>query len=264
MLRRVLIIVCALLAGGQATAVPAAGFAAVVSPPRFELAARAGSTLREVFTVTNGSASTGKFRVHTADFRLGDDYGVTFQDPLAPGSCRPWVALERAEVVLAAGASIRYRFEVQVPPDAPQSECRFGILLEGEEPYLARAGALPLPIAGRIGVIVYVRIGDAKAAIDVFGPSVVRLNGQQLPSLRVHNSGDAHTRMGGFLTGTDAKGIRYDFVPSTLPILPGEVRPVYLSPSVPGNDHPKLTFPVTVQGKLEWDDQSTELNERFE
>jgi len=264
MKRRLLIVLGALLGGGPVSPALGAGFAAVVAPPRFELATRAGASLREVISITNGAATAGKYRLHTADFRLGEDYGVIFQDALAPGSCRPWVALERAEVTLPPGGTIRYRFEVKVPADAPQGECRFGILIQGEDPAVAQAGAVQLPIAGRIGVIVYVRVGAAKAAIDVFGPSIVTLNGQALPTLRVHNSGDAHTRMGGFLTGTDAKGIKYDFVPSTLPILPGEERPVYLSPSRAGNDHPTLTFPVTVQGKLEWDDQSTELNERFE
>jgi hypothetical protein len=263
-LRRMMIVLCALSAFREVPLAHAAGFAAVVSPPRFELTSRAGSKLRQVFSLTNGSNTPVKFRVHTADFTLGADYGVTFLDALQPGSCRPWVALERPEAPLPAGGTIRYRFEVQVPPDAPAGECRFGILIENEEPSIAQAGTLKLPITGRIGVIVYVIVGGAKPAIDVFGPSVVTLNGQKVPALRVHNGGDAHARMGGFLYGTDAKGIRYDFSPSTLPILPGEVRQVFFTPSLPGNDHPQLTFPVTVQGKLEWSDQSTELNERFE
>ena len=264
MKHRLLIVLGALLGSAPLSTAFGAGFAAMVAPARFELATRAGATVRDVITITNGAATAGKYRLHTADFTLGADYGVIFQDALAPGSCRPWVALERAEVPLTPGATIRYRFEVKVPADAPQGECRFGILIEGEEPALAQAGAVQVPIAGRIGVIVYLKVGAAKAAVDVFGPSVVTLNGQRVPALRVHNSGDAHTRMGGFLTGTDAKGIKYDFIPSTLPILPGEERVVYLSPSRAGNDHPTLSFPVTVHGTLEWDDKGTELNERFE
>lgn len=263
-LRHILVIVCALLGGANAAVLRAAGFAAVVSPPRFELSASAGTTLRQVFSITNSADTSARFRLHTADFHLGDDYGVSFDEALAPDSCRPWVALERPQVSLSPGATIRYRFEVQVPADAPRGECRFGILIESDDPYVAQAGALRLPITGRIGVIVYLRIGGAKPALEVFGPAVATLNGQRLPSLRVHNSGTAHARLAGFLTGTDAKGIKYDFTPSTLPILPGEVRPVYLAPSLPGNDHPTLTYPVTVRGKLEWDDQSTQLNERFE
>jgi hypothetical protein len=256
--------VSVLLAVSHAAMAAAAGFAALVSPPRFELTSRAGMVVRQVFELTNRSAAPAKFHVHTADFALGADYGVAFQAELQPDSCRPWVAIERPEVALPGGGTIRYRFEVQVPKDAPAGECRFAILIEGEEPAVAQSGALRIPVVGRIGIIVYVIVGDGKPQIEVFGPHVITLNGQKVPALRVHNAGNAHARMSGFLSGTDAKGIKYDFNPSDLPILPGEVREVFLTPSTDGNDHPTLTFPVSVQGTLEWGNQRTELNERFE
>jgi len=89
-------------------------------------------------------------------------------------------------------------------------------------------------------------------------------NGRLLPTLRVRNAGTAHGRMSGFLSGTDAKGVRYDFNPSDFPILPGGETDVYLTPSTATNDQPELTFPVTVQGTLEWGKQKTELNQQFE
>lgn len=262
--RRMALGVSLLLAAGHAVVASAAGFAALVSPPRFELTSRAGARVRQVFELTNRSAASAKFRLHTADFTLGADYSVAFQDELQPGSCRPWVAIERPEVDLPGGGTIRYRFEVQVPRDAPAGECRFGILIEGEEPAVAQSGALRLPIVGRIGIIVYLIVGEGKPQIEVFGPQLVTLNGQKVPALRVHNAGNAHARLSGFLSGTDAQGIKYDFNPSDLPILPGDVREVFLTPSTADNDHPTLTFPVTVRGRLEWGNKSTELNERFE
>jgi hypothetical protein len=69
--------------------------------------------------------------------------------------------------------------------------------------------------------------------------------------------------MSGFLTGQDAAGKKYDFTPADLPILPGEVREVLLTPSTSDEPNPTLSFPVTVQGTLEWADQSATLNERF-
>jgi fimbrial chaperone protein len=260
---RLLLILAAWLACGQAASASAAGFAAMVSPPRFELSARAAGSLRQVISITNGGSSSANYHLKTAEFRIGEDYGVTFQDALTADSCRPWVALERAVVPLAPGATVRYRFEVHVPPDAPQGECRFAIMIEGDEPSLAKAGAVQLPVVGRIGVIVYVTVGDAAPQIEVFGPAIVNHNGQQVPALRVHNAGNAHTRMSGFLSGKDATGRTYDFTPSDLPILPGEVREVLLTPSTPEDANPNLTFPVSVQGTLEWANQSIPLDERF-
>jgi hypothetical protein len=261
--RRLIFTATLFLAGWGVPDVRADGFAALVSPPRFELSGKSGTTLRQTLEVTNRSSTPGKFRVHTADFVLGADFGVTFHDELQPDSCRPWVAIERPLVTLTAGATIRYRFEVQVPKDAPAGECRFAIMIEGDEPSVTKAGSVQLPIVGRIGVIVYVTVGDAAPQIEMFGPEVITLNGQRVPALRVHNAGNAHTRMSGFLSGKDASGHKYDFTPSDFPILPGEVRVVFLTPSTSDNPNPTLSFPVTVQGTLEWADHSTELDERF-
>jgi hypothetical protein len=68
----------------------------------------------------------------------------------------------------------------------------------------------------------------------------------------------------GFLTGTDANGVKYDFTPSDFPILPHEEREVFLTPSTATDERPTLAFPVTVKGTLEWGDHKTELEQRFE
>ena len=121
------------LGAGLCGSLQAQEFAALVSPPRFELTAKPGQTLRHVFELNNRSMAPTPFLFHTADWTLGPDYGVIFMDELQPASCRQWVALERPEVTLAGGATLRYRFEVAVPPDAQAGECRFGVLIESKE-----------------------------------------------------------------------------------------------------------------------------------
>lgn len=249
---------------GLAVNANAQGFAALVSPPRFEIAAKAGQTLRSTLEISNRSTAATRYRVHTADWTLSRDFSVQFQDEMAPDSCRSWVSIERPEILLPGGATMRYRFEVAVPPGLSATECRFGILIEGAEPSIAQANGLQLPVTGRIGVIVYVTVGDAAPILEVFGPKIVHLNGQDIPTLRLHNSGNAHGRVSGFLTGTDAKGVSYDFTPSDFPILPHEERELFLTPSNGRDEHPTLTFPVTVKGTLEWGNQRTELDQLFE
>jgi fimbrial chaperone protein len=244
--------------------VQAQGFAALVSPPRFELAAKAGKTLRGVIEVSNRSTAPARYLMHTADWTLSPDFSVSFHDDLQPGSCRPWVAIERPEVEVPGGGTLRYRFEVAVPPDAPAGECRFAVMIQGAEPSIAVSKGLDMPVTGRIGVVVYVTVGDGAPDLEVLGPKTATLNGQQVPTLRVHNGGTAHGRMSGFLTGTDAKGVSYDFTPTDFPILPHEEREVFLTPSTSTSDHPTLNFPVTVKGTLEWGNHKTELNQRFE
>ena len=202
--------------------------------------------------------------MHTADWDLSPDFSVTFHDDLQPDSCRPWVAIERPEIVVPGAGTMRYRFEVSVPADAPPGECRFAVMIEGAEPSIARSQGLDVPVTGRIGVIVYVIVGDGTAELEILGPDVATLNGRRVPTLRVHNGGNAHGRMSGFLTGTDAKGVSYDFTPSDFPILPHEERQIFLTPSTAADDHPTLTFPVIVKGTLEWGDHRADINQRFE
>src|SRR5438270_2513322 len=115
------------------------GFAAQVSPPRFELAARAGKTVRNVIEVSNRSTAAGRYLIHTADWTLSPDFTVDFRDELQPGSCRPWVAIERPEVTVPGNGILRYRFEVSVPADAPPGECRFAVMIEGADPSIAKS-----------------------------------------------------------------------------------------------------------------------------
>jgi fimbrial chaperone protein len=264
MMRPLLLILLGVFGSALSASVQAQGFAALVSPPRFELAAKPGKTLRGVIAVSNRSSTPARYLIHTADWTLAPDFSVNFYDALQPGSCRPWVAIERPQVEVPGGGTLRYRFEVAVPADAPAGECRFAVMIEGDKPSIAHSKGMSVPISGRIGVIVYVAIGGGAPSMEILGPRIAGLNGQQLPTLRVHNGGNAHGRMSGFLTGTDAKGISYDFTPSDFPILPHEEREVFLTPSTPTNDHPMLTFPVTVKGTLEWGNNQTELNELFE
>src|SRR6202047_4250990 len=250
--------------GVGSQSVYAQGFAALVSPPRFELATQPGKGLRSVVEVSNRSPAPARYLIHTADWTFSSDFSVSFHDDLQPGSCRPWIAIERPDIAVPGAGTMRYRFEVSVPADAPAGECRFAVMIEGAEPSIARSNGVNLPVTGRIGVIVYLNVGDAGHELEFFGPKIATLNGQRIPTLRMHNSGEAHGRVSGFLTGTDANGIKYDFTPSDFPILPHEEREVFLTPSTATDERPTLAFPVTVKGTFEWGTQKTELNERFD
>jgi hypothetical protein len=247
----------ALAMAGAAGPVLAQGFAALVSPPRFELSAKPGSRVREVIEITNASGQAAKFRLRTAEWTLEENAAVRFDDALKPASCRPWVAIERRELTISPGGKYRYRFEVAPPADAPAGECRFAVLIEGDETAVPMAGGPSLPIAGRLGVIVYVTIGGAQPQLEVVGGKVATVDQQQLPVILVKNTGNAHGRLTGFLDGTDAAGRKLEFTPSTLPILPGETRAIALGLHKEREQAVAIAYPITIRGKLEWGDNKT-------
>jgi hypothetical protein len=244
---------------------PAADFSFAISPPRFELTAKPGERVRQTIEITNAAAQPNGLLVRTADWELRADDSVVFHDALQPASCRSWVAIERRELTVPSRLPYRFRFEVAPPADQAPVECRFAILLEGKDSSFAGStGALP--VGARVGVIVYVAVGDVKPELSVTGMRVEARNGQPTAVLDVRNTGTAHGRLDGFLSGTDARGQVVDVAPANTPILPGQTHTVALSFTKRGdpNTAAQVEFPLAVKGKLEWGKgRSTELDQRI-
>lgn len=238
-------------------------FAAVVSPPRFEVTAKPGERIRQVVEITNAGSQAATYQLRTADWSLGADGSVTFAEDLTPGSCRPWVAIERHDIEVPAGGRYRYRLEVQPPADAPAGECRFALMIEGDAQQVQTTGAITVPVSGRIGVIVYVSVGAATPELQIAATSVVDPDHGPAPALTVHNAGNAHGRLAGFLSGTDAAGRRLEFTPSAFPILPGETRTIPLTASDGSTTVAGVSYPIRLQGVIEWGGRRTELDEQF-
>lgn len=242
----------------------AQGFSASVSPPRVEMNIAPGQTSRQVIDIHHAAATSGRYRLYTSDWILQPDGSVAFDTNIVMGSCRPWVAIERRELTVQAQSRYRYRFEVSVPANASPGECRFAIMLEGVDPIAVQQGAISMPVTGRLGIIVYAVIGDAKPVLAVAGRRVVEANDMKLPVLDIRNSGNAHGRLEGILQGVDASGAKIEFVPSNGPILPGETRPVTLTPvGEEGKPMPVLSYPITIKGTLEFGKQRMPLDVQF-
>ena len=245
------------------TRADAQGFAAVITPPRFELNVKAGDRSRHIVEIGNVLPTPTVIRARTTDWKFDARDVVQFEDALAPGSCRPWVAIERRELTIAGGGNYRFRFEIAPPADAPPGECRFALMFEGDEQTVATAGNATLGVTARIGVIVYAAVGDAKPKLEVVGTRVALRNNEPTAIVDVRNSGNAHGRMSGFLSGSDAAGQSLEFNISTLPILPGEMRGLELTARVDSNEPVKVSFPVTIRGKLEWAGEVVPFEQRF-
>ena len=98
------------------------------------------------------------------------------------------------------------------------------------------------------------------------GATAPRAHGQPVAIIDVQNTGTAHGRLDGFLTGTDAGGQVLDVTSASTPIMPGETRAILLSMAKQGDATTPVqaVFPLAVKGKLEWGNRrSTELDLRF-
>ncbi|HEX7043140.1 MAG TPA: hypothetical protein VF203_00865 [Burkholderiales bacterium] len=256
---RIARIAAGLLAAAWALGEARAGFDATVSPPRFELRANPGEVVRQVLDITNGAATVASYTVKTADWRLNPEGGVVYHEG-EPGedSCRRWVRIERHVVKIAPRQTRNYRFEVHVPPDAPSGECRFALLIASEAARVTPvASGIQIPLVGRIGVIVYVTIGDAKPKLQLVRMRLQDTPDGIMPAFTFRNSGNAHSRVLGAVEGRDAKGRRVDLVAAQDVILPGAERTILLRPVAWSRGQARasgvrLVPPIHVRGRLEY------------
>lgn len=235
----------------------AQGFSALIAPPRFELKGKPGQVLAEALDISNPENYLAKFNVSTADWSLTETGAVAFSEDLAPGSCRPWTRIERRDLALSPRAGRKFRFEVHIPANAPPGECRFAILIGAspEQDSVAAAGALKFPVQGRVGLIVYVAVGDAKSKMEFRGLRVARVNNVPTPVAVFHNAGNAHGRPEGSLSAVDKSGKQFEFNVSPSPVLPGQTREIPIWPADPENTNKpvQFTYPLRLKGTIEWE-----------
>lgn len=249
-------------------AVPSAlaeGFAATVSPPRYELRAQPGDIVREVVEISNTDTATANYNIRTADWDLTAYGDVTIHPPeLQPGSCRGWTRIERHNIRMAPQSARKYRFEIHVPEDAPTGECRVALLVEGtgEETVMAGTSEIRFPVQGRIAIIIYVAVGDARPDLDLLELGMDTVNSRQIPVAVLENRGVAHGRPGGILEGVDAVGNRLEFTVSPSPIMPGQTRRIPIWPAETGRvSAADIVPPLKLTGTIEWEGGKRKIEE---
>ena len=245
----------------------AEGFSVLVAPPRFELQASPGDTVRDHVEITNPGDSPVTFLMRTADWDMTEEGTATFYPPeLQPGSCRPWVRIERHKIRLPAQGKKRYRFQIQVPEDAPPGECRLALLVEAppEDAVQAQANSLNLPIRGRIAIVIYLAVGGAQPDLEIRDMVLELHNEKPRPVVIVKNTGNAHGRTAGFVEAIDATGKRFDFEITPLPILAGQTRriPLY-QPTIDDRTPENYKAPLDISGNLEWGSGTVKIEQRL-
>ncbi|HSW16327.1 MAG TPA: hypothetical protein VLJ86_03815 [Ramlibacter sp.] len=258
-----------LFAACAAWSAQAAPFEIAVAPSRFEVSAKSGVRLGQSLDINNVGSTPTEVSLRTIDWSYSAEGEVAYYDALQPGSCRPWVTLERRTVKVAARGKASFRFQVEPPADASRGECRFMIAIEGVEPAyqasIAQGGAsMSLPVTGRIAVAVYVIVNGAEPKITLTQVGMKDIRGKRTPVVTVTNSGEAHGRLDGSLDATDAKGTTFEMVPDGSPVMPGQTRNIALMPKGDANGKPIVpVYPVKAKGLLEWEKGAFKVDAEF-
>lgn len=251
----------------MALPVYAGSFEVAVAPSRLELSAKASQRLGQSIDIQNIGKVPTELSIRTLDWTYSNEGQISYHEALIPNSCRPWVTLEKNTIKLNAQAKRTFRFQIEVPANAPRAECRFMVAIEGKEAatntVLKTGGAnLSLPVNGRIAVAVYVAVGGAEPKLSIKQMNVQNVKGQKVPVATVTNQGDAHGRLEGLLEATDAKGQAFELAPETTPVLPGQTRTLALLPqALTKQTLQPLTYPIQAKGSIDWDKGSFKINQ---
>ena len=251
-----------------ATYAQASPFEIAVSPARFELSSKSASRLGQSLDIFNIGNVDTEVSVRTLDWTYSSEGKVTYIDELLPNSCRPWVTLQRKTIRIGARNKMAFRFQVDIPPDAPRGECRFMLAIEGIEPAykaIVEGGAnMSLPVSGRIAVAVYLAVNGAEPKLELTQVSLQTIASKRTPVVTVSNRGDAHGRLEGSLDAVDAKGLQFELAPEGTPIMPGQTRTLPLTPKTEPNQKPReLVYPLKSSGTLDWERGSFKVNAEF-
>ena len=251
-----------------ATSSMAAPFEIAVTPSRFEVAGNSGKRIAQSSELQNVGSSATDVGLRTLDWDLAANGQVTYYDELRTNSCREWVTLERDNIRLAPKSKKNFRFQIDIPADAPQTECRFMLAVEGIEPahqtILKSGGAsLSLPVSGRIAVAVYISLNGAQPQLSMKQVAVKNIQGVRTPVVVVSNQGNAHGRLQGSLDATDAQGNSVELNPDSSPILPGQTRTLTLISVAKNGKTMPLAFPLTTSGTLDWELGSFKVDAQF-
>ncbi|MDH6170605.1 fimbrial chaperone protein [Variovorax boronicumulans] len=266
LLSRVLSLALAIAGTAGTAAAIAAPFEIAISPSRFEVAGKSGARVGQSLDIHNLGAASTEVAIRTIDWSYSPEGNIGYHDELLPGSCRPWVTLERRTLSVPARSKKSFRFQIDPPADAPRGECRFMIAIEGTEPaqqtVIQGGGAsLSLPVTGRIAVAVYVMLNGAEPKLEMKQIATRTVAGKRGAIVTVTNTGDAHGRLEGGLDAKDSQGRVFELVPEGAPILPGQTRTLALMPkSEPGQPAPEPSYPVKASGMIDWDKGSFKVD----
>ena len=182
-----------------------------VAPIRVEHTIPPGEEKTDLILVENTSDRVLRARITVADWYLERDGTPVFvkRGDLPTFSMSEWIEVNPSEFELGPGALQTIRYTVTAPAGAAVGGYRAAILIESLPDFKGAPLANVTYLTGRVGVILYNRVGDAPVQAEVVGQEVVldpRGVGRLAVRLSLRNSGRTHFRVSGRSRILDAAG----------------------------------------------------------
>ena len=189
-----------------------------VAPIRAEHVVQPGDMKTDLIVVENTSDRPLRARVTVADWHLERDGAPVFvkRGELPTFSMSEWVEINPSEFAVNPGDLQTIRYTVTAPAGTPAGGYRAAILIESLPDFETAPRANTAYVSGRVGVILYNRIGDLPVQVEVVAQEVVpdpsRVE-QMAVRISLRNRGQTHFRVTGESHLLDATGEALHVVP---------------------------------------------------
>jgi hypothetical protein len=164
-----------------------------------------GATFTRRIEVCNGTSSPTRLQLYP-NAAVVERGSFTIVEGRARNELTGWISVTPSAVSLAPGQRATATATFAVPADAEPGE-RYAVVL-AELP--ARRGTSGVAVAGRVGVRVYLDVGDAGAPRSDFRVDTLQAgrttDGSPVVTARVHNTGGRALDLTGALSLTDGPG----------------------------------------------------------
>ena len=182
-----------------------------VSPIRVEHAIQPGEEKTALIVVENNSDRRLRARVAVADWYLKRDGAPVFvkRGELPPFSMSEWIEVNPSEFELSPGEFQTIRYTVTAPAGTAVGGYRAAILIDSLPDFEDTPRANVTYVTGRVGVILYNRVGNAPVQAEVVGQEVVtdpRNAARLAVRLSLRNRGRTHFRVSGRSRILDSAG----------------------------------------------------------
>lgn len=227
--------------------VQASGTALKTGPDMLMLEGDEGDTVVTEITLANPDRHPVPVRLETTNWALDEDgrriFGV---EEAQHDDCSAWWSEGFADLLIQPGAAIKHPVSIRIPEDLPgESECRFALVIKtSEEGEHTNDRFIP----------VYLNVDGAEPEIELKGLVIKKTEEGRSPMIMVRNSGTAHARVFGMFEGEDAQGQELELVVRSTEILAGETRGLPLLVSKRGGGQVWWSAPVSMSGRLIWED----------
>lgn len=182
-----------------------------ISPPSFEINAKAGDTIKNTIKVENLSKTSYKIKVSARNFTAyGDGGQVSITEEQNSFSIDTWISFDKQSFTIPASSTSLFTFTIKIPKSAEPGSHYGAVVFSSDN--TQTAGETGAALQQEIGSLILIKIPGniyEKADLVSFGPTDAVFKDPKIKlNALISNAGNVHIKPYGFITIKNILGMK--------------------------------------------------------